>query len=491
MNVVDYLFLESESLDKDFVIGPNETIAYKQIYKESMLFANYLKNLIGEKQGVLLASENSVLFIVTYLAIIKSGNICIPIDPTIEQDNFEYIVKTSKSKCIVFSDRFTKIISKSVDYKIDKNRFDEIIKNSDLKTAKFSDEFDSNRIAEILYTSGSTGIPKGVMISHKNIIANTNSIISYLKLKTDDIMGVVLPFYYCYGLSLLHTHLKVGASLVLINNFIFLPTVINNIKGYNCTGFAGVPSHFQILLKKSESFKNTNFPNLRYVTQAGGKLHNSFIEEFIEIFSNIEFFVMYGQTEATARLSYLPPEKLKEKIGSIGKSIPDVILKVLNENGEVAETGELGEIVAKGDNIMRGYFKDKEGTKDVLKNGWLYTGDIGSMDEDGFIYLQSRKKEIIKVGGKRVSPKEIEEVIVSINEVVDCTVIAVRDDLLGEAIKAIVVLKNDCDEKQIKKQILKKCHQKLQIHKVPQLICFEEAMQVSSSGKKIRSHSII
>lgn len=270
-----------------------------------------------------------------------------------------------------------------------------------------------------------------------------------------------------------------------------MPTVINNIKNYKCTGFAGVPSHFQILLKKSESFKNTNFPHLRYVTQAGGKLHNNFIEEFINIFPSIEFFVMYGQTEATARLSYLPPEKLKEKIGSIGKPIPDVFLKVLNESCESVETGGLGEIVAKGDNIMLGYYEDEEATKAVLKNGWLYTGDIGWIDEDGYIFLESRKKEIIKVGGKRVSPKEIEEVIVSVNEVVDCTITGFHDDLLGEAIKASVVLVDDCEEKQIKKQILEECYKKLQIYKVPQLICFEEKIQVSSSGKKIKPHSII
>ncbi|MDE5423390.1 AMP-binding protein [Ancylomarina sp. DW003] len=491
MNVVDYLFLESECLDKDFVIGPNETITYKQVYKDSMMLASYLKNLVGEKEGILLACENSIFSIVAYLAIIKSGNFCIPIDPLIEQGNFEYIVKTTKSKCLVFSNKFTKTISKSIDHQINENEFHDIIKNPDLGIAGFSDEFDSNRIAEILYTSGSTGKPKGVVISHKNIIANTNSIIGYLKLNSDDIMGVVLPFYYCYGLSLLHTHLKVGASLVLINNFIFLPTVINNIKNYKCTGFAGVPSHFQILLKKSESFKNTNFPHLRYVTQAGGKLHNNFIEEFINIFPSIEFFVMYGQTEATARLSYLPPEKLKEKIGSIGKPIPDVFLKVLNESCESVETGGLGEIVAKGDNIMLGYYEDEEATKAVLKNGWLYTGDIGWIDEDGYIFLESRKKEIIKVGGKRVSPKEIEEVIVSVNEVVDCTITGFHDDLLGEAIKASVVLVDDCEEKQIKKQILEECYKKLQIYKVPQLICFEEKIQVSSSGKKIKPHSII
>lgn len=491
MNVFDYLFSESASLDKNFVVAPRESLSYKQVYYSSLKFANYLRNEMGEDHNIILISENSSFFITAYLAIIKSGNICIPIDPAIEQDNLEYIVTSTNSICVVYSNRFNKIISNSISYQIGESELKGIVENRSFTTVNFSGEFDQNKIAEILFTSGSTGTPKGVVISHKNIIANTESILSYLKLGTDDIMGVVLPFYYCYGLSLLHTHLKVGASLVLIKSFMFLPTVIDNLKEYNCTGFAGVPSHFQILLKKSKTFKETKFSHLRYVTQAGGKLHNNFIEEFIITFPDVKFYVMYGQTEATARLSYLPPDKLKEKIGSIGKSIPNVHLKVIDENGLDVKVGELGEIVAKGDNIMQGYYNDLEGTESVIKNGWLHTGDLGRIDKEGYIFLESRKKEIIKVGGKRVSPKEIEEVILSVPDVVDCTIIGICDDLLGEAVKASIVLKNISEEIQMKKLILKKCHEKLQIHKIPQVIIFEKLIKVSSTGKKIKPHSVM
>src|SRR5690606_24156686 len=148
-------------------------------------------------------------------------------------------------------------------------------------------------------------------------------------------------------LSLLHTHLRVGGSMVLNNSFIFLGSVINDLKTYKCTGFAGVPSHFQILLKKSQSFKDTEFPDLRYVTQAGGKLHNVFIEEFVQAFPNIAFYVMYGQTEATARLSYLPPDMIAKKPGSIGKAIPGVTLKIVDAAGDKVQLGEEGELMAK------------------------------------------------------------------------------------------------------------------------------------------------
>ena len=197
MNVVDYLFSNSSTLAKDLVIGPKESISYRQIYQDSLRLANYLKNEQGEEQHIILASENSVFFMTVYLGILKSGNICIPIDPTIEQENLNYIIRSTESKCIFCSDIFNKLVSSSEINRIDASQLDDIIRNQSIIGLTFSDAFDQNRTAEILFTSGSTGTPKGVIISHQNIIANTKSIIGYLHLGIRDIMGVVLPFYYC------------------------------------------------------------------------------------------------------------------------------------------------------------------------------------------------------------------------------------------------------------------------------------------------------
>ena len=264
----------------------------------------------------------------------------------------------------------------------------------------------------------------------------------------------------------------------------FLGTVINDLKNYKCTGFSGVPSHYQMLLKKSKSFKEINFPDLRYVTQAGGKLHNIFIKEFVDNFSTIDFVVMYGQTEATARLSYLPSDLVVKKMGSIGKGIPGVELKVVDREGSEVLTDEVGEIIAKGGNIMKGYYKDSQETKEALKNGWLHTGDLAKKDKDGFITIVAREKEIIKVGGKRVSPKEIEEVILSVPEVVDCTIKSVDDEIQGEALKAIVVIDNFKEKEHIKDQILQQCKKKLVLYKIPREFVFKRVMKVKSSGKK-------
>jgi acyl-CoA synthetase (AMP-forming)/AMP-acid ligase II len=220
------------------------------------------------------------------------------------------------------------------------------------------------------------------------------------------------------------------------------------------------------------------------VTQAGGRLNISFIREFVETFPDIKFYVMYGQTEATARLSYLPPDKLSTKTGSIGKGIPGVTLKVVNDKGEPINPGETGEIIAKGDNIMKGYLNDPEDTANTIRNGWLYTGDLAQIDEDGYIFIVSRKKEIIKVGGVRISPQEIEEVIVTYPGVIGCDIESIPDELLGEAIKATLYVNEDKKDTFSEDLVRKFCASKLSIHKIPQVIAFETKLPFNASGKK-------
>jgi long-chain acyl-CoA synthetase len=485
MNAFDYFFENTGTLGKNFVLGSRETISFADLYSRSNHLAAYLREKFGRGQNIILIAPNSVFMITAYLAIIKSDNVVIPLNPEIEQTNLDFIKNKCQAGVVITTSRLAKKLSILNATFIDENGVTEILAH-EVSLLPYSKDTPSDQLAEIIFTSGSTGEPKGVMISHKNLVANTSSIIEYLKLTEQDIMLVVLPFYYCYGLSLLHTHLRVGGSIVLNNMFIMLGSVIDDMRKFKCTGFAGVPTHFQILLRKSDSFKTANLTYLRYVTQAGGKLHNAFISEFIDALPNIRFTVMYGQTEATARLSWLSPEKLPEKIGSCGKGIPGVDLKVQNEHGKPVKPGEIGEIVARGDNIMPGYYKDEESTRQTIIDGWLHTGDLATIDEDGYIFLKARKKEILKVGGRRVSPKEIEDVIVSMPEVIDCSIVGIGDDILGETMKATIVIKESCIGIITPDNIKKYCSERLASYKIPQIIELKSEILISATGKKIK-----
>ena len=303
---------------------------------------------------------------------------------------------------------------------------------------------DPNDLAALMFTSGSTGKPRGVMVSHRNITANTESIISYLGLTEADRIMTVLPFHYCFGASLLHTHLRVGASLVVDSRFMYPEVILHRILETKCTGFAGVPSHFQILLRNSSMTKRT-FPNLRYVQQAGGHLAPVFIQELKQTLPGTRIFIMYGQTEATARLSYLPPEFLDTKPGSVGRGIPGVTLCVTHDSGRNVRPGELGEIVAEGENVALGYWHEPAETASTFRNGRLHTGDLATVDDDGFIYVVDRARDFLKCGGKRIGCQQVEDQLKEFECLLDAAVLATPDEVLGEAIEAFLVARMpDC-----------------------------------------------
>jgi acyl-CoA synthetase (AMP-forming)/AMP-acid ligase II len=334
--------------------------------------------------------------------------------------------------------------------------------------------------AQIIYTSGTTGIPKGVMLRHRNLVANTESIITYLHLTAEDCGMAVLPFFYAYGNSVLLTHIAVGASLVVNQNFLYPNVILDEMRREQVTGFAGVPSTFTLLLHRS-AVRNYTFPSLRYLTQAGDAMAPNLVLELKEVFPGVDIFVMYGQTEASPRLSYLPPEDLLRKPGSIGKAIPGVTLRLLDQAGNSVGPGEIGEIVAQGENIMAGYWNRPEESSTVLTREGLRTGDLARMDEEGYLYIIGRKGDMIKSGSHRIAPKEIEEIIHGHKAVREVAVIGVDDEILGETLKACVALKAEyhCTGK----EIMRLCRNNLPAFKVPHLVDFYAELPKTATGK--------
>ncbi|WP_238900682.1 AMP-binding protein [Clostridium sp. YIM B02500] len=486
MTFTDYVFEFSSGLNKTAIID-KKNISYSELHCKILMISHNIKKInIVKEDKILLISENSPFFIESYFGIIRSGCTCVPLNPTLSKNDIEYIINSCNPKAIFIEKRFLdnmrSLINKDIKIVTEEKLNNLLLDKECASNNREEKESDfKNSVAVILFTSGSTARPKGVMLTHHNLCHNTNSIIEYLSLNSEDRIEVVLPFYYCFGTSLLHTHLRVGGSLVINNKFMFPETVLDDIEKYECTGFAGVPSNYQILLRKS-SIKNRNLKSLRYVAQAGGRLPDSFIKELKQALVGVDVFIMYGQTEATARLSYLPPNMLDEKMGSIGKGIPGTLLKVIDKEGNEVKVDEIGEVVALGENIMKGYFNDEEETRKVIRNGYLYTGDLATVDEDGYIYIVAREKQIIKSGGNRISPKEIENIIIQIPSVIEAAVIGVQDDILGEAVKAFVVL-NDEVFKVDEKYIIEYCKDKLPSYKVPKYVVFLDGLPKNSSGK--------
>lgn len=338
--------------------------------------------------------------------------------------------------------------------------------------------------ALLVYTSGSTGGPRGVIQTHKNINANTRSICEYLDLGPQDRVMSILPLYYCYGKSLLQTHLLAGGSVFFDHRFTYPHVVMEAIREQQCTGFAGVPLTFE-LLKRLVNVKSMQLSSLRYVTQAGGGMQPETIRWAREAFAPARLFVMYGQTEATARLSYLPPDCAAEKEGSIGRGIPGVELEVVDEAGVPCADGVTGHLVARGENVTPGYFQDPEGTAEILKDGWLWTGDLGYRDSDGFLYVSGRVKEILKVGGHRVSAVEIEQEICRHLDVQEAAVVGAPDDIEGEIPIAFVVAKPGAvvDGPALRRF----CRDRLPIYKVPKIVYFVASLPRTGAGKVSKS----
>ncbi|BDG04629.1 class I adenylate-forming enzyme family protein [Anaeromyxobacter oryzae] len=338
--------------------------------------------------------------------------------------------------------------------------------------------------ALVLYTSGSTGRPRGVVQTFGNVDANARSIVAYLRLGPDDRALLVLPLYYCYGRSVLQTHLLTGGSVFLDGRFAFPRLVLEALAAEGCTGFAGVPLTFEII-RRQVDVSTLRFPRLRYLTQAGGPMAPDTIAWVREAFHPASLFVMYGQTEATARLSYLPPERAEDKKGSIGIPIPGVELRVVGEDGADLPAGEVGHLVARGANVTPGYLDEPEATAAILRDGWLWTGDLAARDADGFFFHRGRSKEILKIGGHRVSPVEIEHVVARHPEIAESAVMGEPDALLGEVPVAYVVPRAGATPADA--ELRRFCRAQLPAWQVPVRFVLVDALPRNEAGKLLRA----
>jgi acyl-CoA synthetase (AMP-forming)/AMP-acid ligase II len=276
------------------------------------------------------------------------------------------------------------------------------------------------------------------MVSHGNLIANTEAIIRSQGLSSDERAMLILPLSYCFGASVLHTHLYQGGGAVFDRRFMFPDKVLHAIDKYACTTFAGVSTVYNILLRRS-NIRSITMPTLRRFLQAGGPLAPQRISEMRTAVPKPKFYVMYGQTEATARISSLDPEHLDEKLGSAGRPLDNLTVRIVDEDGKDLPLGKVGEIMVKGPSIALGYLTEPEESVRVFNHGWLRTGDLAHLDAEGYIWRDGRIGTFLKMRGVRVSFAEVEAKVAAVSGVYECAAATVPHPEVGEALALYIV----------------------------------------------------
>jgi long-chain acyl-CoA synthetase len=502
--------------NKEALIAGKERLTYSTINQYSDQLALFLLGIgITRNDRVIIYMDNSSETVISVYGILKAAGVFVVINSQVKASKLSYIIKDSGASVIITHVSKSNVIEKTFNditnqvkiiwvgskLSIPKSllsssfSWDDLFNNinkQEYSAYKRSNELDRIKagcidldLAALTYTSGSTGEPKGVMSTHINIISAAQSIIQYIENIEDDIILDTLPLSFDYGLYQVIMAFIFGGTVVLEKSFIFITDIIKLIQKEQITGFPIVPTIIAMLLK-IKNLKKYDFSSLRYITNTGAALPVEHIKRIRNELPDVRIFSMFGLTECK-RVCYLPPDEIDRRPGSVGKAMPNCEVFIVDENEQEVKPGEVGELVVRGSNVMKGYWNSPDLTAKYFRPGLnfsenlLFTGDYFKKDTEGYLYFLGRKDDMIKSRGERLSAKEIENVIYQIEGIIEVAVIGVPDEILGQVIKAYIV--KDSDFKIAQKDVLKYCSQHLESFAIPKYIEFVDKIPKTPHGK--------
>ena len=497
-------FLEtsvSQKPDHVALVCDKRSYTYAQIgTMAARLAAELQRHGVRRGDRVALFLDNSVELVVGVFAALAAGAVFMPINPLTKADKLAYMLNDSRATALItqstlqgaYADalRQNKSLQACLVTGIVEPGDERIVAFPDLSVASGAALTDPGLIdqdlASIIYTSGSTGDPKGVMLTHLNMVSAGRSVSTYLGMRTDDVVMCVLPLAFDYGLYQLLMCVRVGATLVLERSFTFPVKVLEKMAEQRVTVFPGVPTVFSMLMNLGSSLASHDLGSLRMITNTAAALSEEHIRQLRGLFPRAQLFSMYGLTECK-RVTYLPPDQLDIRPTSVGRGMPNEEVWLVDEAGQRLPNGSTGELVIRGSNVMRGYWEKPEETAKRLKPGpipgemILHSGDLFRTDDEGYLYFVARKDDIIKSRGEKVSPREVENALYALEGVYEAAVIGVPDDLLGQAVKAFVTLKPGFTYTE--RDVIKHCTTRLENFMAPKYVEFVDALPKTDTGK--------
>jgi len=493
--------------EKTALVTETERFSYLQIEQQANCLAHALVST-GVTRGdrVVIVLPNSLEAVLAVWAILKAGAVFVVLHPSIKSDKLAYVLNNCRATAMVLTGAKvdsdygwlgeTPYLRSVFVVSGEQCHFEQVwasgkeaLSVDDIRKKLANVSSPEKKcididLAALIYTSGSTGRPKGVMMTHLNVVSAATAITTYLENTAEDIVLNVLPLSFDYGLYQLLMMFKVGGTLVLLKSFAYPHPVLQKIADEGVTGFPIVPTISATLLQTNLS--RYAFPKLRYITNTAAALPVEHIRRLRSAFPQVKIYSMYGLTECK-RVSYLPPDQIDSRPGSVGRGMPNEEVYIVDPEGQRVAPGIVGELVIRGSNVMKGYWEMPEETERCLRPGRLpgekvlHSGDLFYADAEGYLFFVGRRDDVIKTRGEKVSPREVEDAIYSIESVAEAAVIGVPDPILGSAIKAFIVPKQGAAL--TAQDVLRHCSAKLEDFMIPKIVEFRPSLPKTDTGK--------